>query len=58
MLKFGDIKSKESTQGFLWFKLSDDVMSEQNAKLALKLTFEQNGKSVIKELSFPWPKVD
>ena len=57
-LKFGNIKSKESTQGFLWFKLSDDAMSKPNTKLALKLTFEQNGKSVVKDLSFPAPKVD
>ena len=58
MLKLGNIKSKESIQGFLWFKLSDDAMSEQNAKLALKLTFEQNGKSIVKDLSFLVPKAD
>lgn len=58
MLKFGSIRSKESTQGFLWFKLSEEVISEKNARLALKLTFEQNGKSIIKDLSFPAPKAD
>ena len=59
ILKFGNIKSKESIQGFLWFRLSDDLMSEQNAKLVLRLIFEQNnGVLVGKDLLFPVPTVD
>ena len=57
ILKLGNIKSKESTQGFLWFKLPDDAM-EQNVRLILKLTFKRNDKLIVKNLSFPAPKSD
>ncbi|MDP2279489.1 MAG: hypothetical protein Q8K51_14840 [Nitrospirota bacterium] len=49
VLKIGDvIKSKTFTQGFLWFKLPDDVALEEmgDKKLALKMIFKKDGKLV------------
>ena len=58
ILKFGDLKPKESIHGFLWFKLPDTAMSTKATarNLVLKLLFEKDGKTVNHKLAFPSPK--
>jgi len=57
-LNFGDIKPREFAQGFLWFKLPDDVVLEEikGKTIVLKMMFKKDGKSINHNLTFPAPQ--
>jgi hypothetical protein len=54
----GEIKPREFRQGFIWFKLSDDAISEpkEKNKLTLRLVFKKDNKLVDYNLALPSPK--
>jgi len=57
-LNSGEIKPKEFQQGFVWFKLPDDIVLEElgDKKLSLKVVLKKDGKLINHDLTFSAPK--
>jgi len=54
VLKLGDIKPKTFTQGFLWFKIPDEAMSDGKLPDSeLKISIKKDGKLVEYNLPIP-----